>query len=288
MTENGNNLQKYIAIIIIALLVIAIGVGGYFYYNNFKELNLTKIELTNTKSDLAQSEEKAKNLSDSLDTEIYKNTLFSGQISDISNTVGKLDKLSKTDKELLQKYSKVYFLSENYVPESLTDIPSEFISEKGKEIQIHTKVLLYLTDLIKAAANDGINLKIISGYRSFGEQSTLKDSYAVTYGAGANKFSADQGYSEHQLGTALDFTTTELGSNFSDFEKVTAYKWLSDNAYKYGFILSYPKENTYYQFEPWHWRFVSRSLADMLHQENKYFYDVDQRTLDNYLINIFD
>jgi LAS superfamily LD-carboxypeptidase LdcB len=280
--------KRYIDIIVIALLVVVIGVGGYFYYNNFKELNLTKIELANTKSDLAQSEEKAKNLSDSLNTEIYKNTLFSGQINDISNTVGKLDKLSKTDKELLQKYSKIYFLNENYVPASLTEVPSEFIFEKDKEIQIHTKVLPYLTSLIKAAAFDGINLKIISGYRSFGEQITLKDNYTVTYGSGANKFSADQGYSEHQLGTTLDFTTVELGLDFTAFEKSNAYKWLSDNAYKYGFILSYPKGNTYYQFEPWHWRFVGKDLGLMLHEENKYFYDIDQRTLDNYLINIFD
>ena len=110
----------------------------------------------------------------------------------------------------------------------------------------------------------------------------------MSYGSGANSFSADQGYSEHQLGTAIDFTTLELGSDFSSFEKTDAYKWLLDNAYEYGFILSYPKDNTYYQFEPWHWRFVGKSLANTLHQENKNFYDVDQRTIDSYLISIFD
>ena len=288
MTEKGNNFRKYVTPIIISLLVITIGVGGYFFYNNFKELNLTKVELANTKSDLAQSEANAKNLSDSLNTEVYKNSLFSGQINAISNTVGQLDKLSKTDKELLQKYSKVYFLSENYVPESLTDIPTEFIYEKGKEIQIHTKVLPYLTDLMQKAKNAGINLKIISGYRSFGEQSSLKGAYTVTYGTGANKFSADQGYSEHQLGTALDFTTFELGSNFADFDKSDAYKWFLENAYKYGFIISYPKGNAYYQYEPWHWRFVGKQLAERLHEENQNFYDLDQRQIDTYLINIFD
>ena len=48
---------------------------------------------------------------------------------------------------------------------------------------------------------DGVDLLIISGFRSFNEQSNLKDNYKVVYGTGANKFSADQGYSEHQLGT---------------------------------------------------------------------------------------
>jgi D-alanyl-D-alanine carboxypeptidase len=174
------------------------------------------------------------------------------------------------------------------VPEDLTSIPPDYLYEKDKDIKMHTKAFSYLQSLIVAAEDNGINLRIISAYRSFGEQSALKNTYAVIYGSGANKFSADQGYSEHQLGTAIDFTTVKLGANFTAFEKSDAYKWLSENAYKYGFVVSYPKGNAYYQFEPWHWRFVGKSLANMLHEENKYFYDVDQRTIDNYLINIFD
>jgi D-alanyl-D-alanine carboxypeptidase len=110
----------------------------------------------------------------------------------------------------------------------------------------------------------------------------------MTYGTGANKFSADQGYSEHQLGTAVDFTTEELGADFSDFEDTDAYQWLLANAHRYGFILSYPKGNKYYIFEPWHWRFVGIRLAEELHATGKYFYDMDQRFIDNYLISIFD
>jgi D-alanyl-D-alanine carboxypeptidase len=113
--------------------------------------------------------------------------------------------------------------------------------------------------MLVVAENDGINLRIISAYRSFGSQSELKSSYLMTFGSGANKFSADQGYSEHQLGTALDFTTAELEANFINFDKTTAYQWLLNNAFKYGFILSYPEGNQYYQFEPWHWRFVGRA-----------------------------
>ena len=108
------------------------------------------------------------------------------------------------------------------------------------------------------------------------------------YGSGANSFSADQGYSEHQLGTTIDFTTEEIGASSSVFGKTTAYQWLLENAYKYGFILSYPEANKYYQFEPWHWRFVGRGLAEKLHQEGKNFYDLDQREIDEYLISFFD
>jgi len=295
MAKKSSDYQRYTLVIAIVLAIAGLSTGGYFYYQTAKgiiqsreELENTKIELAKTKSDLAQSEGKAKSLGESLATEKYRNSLFSGQISEIASTVGKLDKLSKTDKELLQKYSKIYFLNENYVPESLTPIPSEFLYEANKEMQIHTKVLPYLLDFLKAARNGGLDLKIISAYRSFGEQSVLKGAYTVDYGSGANIFSADQGYSEHQLGTTIDFTTASVGSTFSGFSKTKEYEWLIQNAYKYGFIISYPKENTYYQFEPWHWRFVGKSLADRLHGEGQYFYDLDQRTVDAYLINIFD
>jgi D-alanyl-D-alanine carboxypeptidase len=142
--------------------------------------------------------------------------------------------------------------------------------------------------MLLAARNAGHELRIISGYRSFHEQSSLKNAYTVTYGSGANSFSADQGYSEHQLGTTVDFTTSSLGSNFTKFDESKAFTWLKENAYKFGFILSYPERNGYYIYEPWHWRFVGVKLSAYLHTNNKHFYDLDQREIDSYLISIFD
>ena len=72
------------------------------------------------------------------------------------------------------------------------------------------------------------------------------------------------------------------------FEKTKSYDWLVKNAYKYGFIISYPKQNTFYQFEPWHWRFVGVELARKIHDEGKYFYEMDQRTINTFLANFFD
>ncbi|HYC34617.1 MAG TPA: D-alanyl-D-alanine carboxypeptidase family protein [Candidatus Paceibacterota bacterium] len=213
---------------------------------------------------------------------------ISDQFEDVQDTVDKLEKLSKTDKELLQKYSKVYFLNEHYVPSSLKEIDSEYVLNKTQKLQIHTKVNPFLEDMFDEAEDDGINLRIISAYRSFASQSSLKSNYKVYYGSGANAFSADQGFSEHQLGTTLDLTTDALGANFENFETTEAYKWLQNNAYKYGFVLSYPRGNAYYVFEPWHWRFVGTRLAKKLHNDKKFFYDLDQRDIDKYLISIFD
>ena len=142
---------------------------------------------------------------------------------------------------------------------------------------------------MRATRAEGIDISVLSGYRSFGTQASLKSQYSVTYGAGtSNKFSADQGYSEHQLGTTVDFTTKKTGEPLTGFDKTPAYEWLLQNAYRFGFILSYPKGNAYYVFEPWHWRFVGVYLATYLHDQNKYFYDMPKRDIDQYLINIFD
>ena len=104
----------------------------------------------------------------------------------------------------------------------------------------------------------------------------------------ANQFSADQGYSEHQLGTAVDLITTGTDGVLAGFDKKPAYAWMTANAYRYGFILSYPPDNTYYIFEPWHWRFVGVKLATDLHNQGIYFYQMDQRTIDTYLADFFD
>ena len=142
--------------------------------------------------------------------------------------------------------------------------------------------------MLKDASRDDIDLRIISAFRSFDEQSILKGQYTTIYGSGANTFSADQGYSEHQLGTTVDLSTSQLGNAFTSIDQTEAFKWLEDNAHKYGFILSYPQNNQYYQYEPWHWRFVGRDLARDLNRKNESFYDLDQREIDEYIVEFFD
>lgn len=232
-------------------------------------------DISTTKTQSAALEQKAS----SLET----------NISQISGTVGTLEKLSKTDPELLQKYSKVFFLSENYVPERLIDIPKEYLYSENRREQFEQRVWPFLKNMLDAAKQGGVTIYIKSAYRSFGEQKDLKSSYSVLYGAGtANQFSAEQGYSEHQLGTTIDLITTGLGGQLPGFEKTKSYEWMLANAERYGFTLSYPPGNAYYIFEPWHWRFVGVELAMRLKNEGRHFYDLDQREIDKYLVNILD
>jgi D-alanyl-D-alanine carboxypeptidase len=288
---------RYALFVFLGILILA-GFGGtaWFGYQEHREARALASDLASTTDALGASErarreaeDRSASLESSLAAVRRENASFSGQISSLASTVGTLDKLAKTDPELLAKYSKVYFLNENYVPSALGVIDPEFVNERGKTIEFHAKALPYLERLIEDAEEDGVSLKVISGYRSFTTQAQLKSSYRVTYGSGANAFSADQGYSEHQLGTALDFTTAKLGSDFSNgFDRTDGFAWLEKHAYKYGFILSYPAKNAYYQYEPWHWRFVGVDLARRLHDEGKNFYDLDQRAIDEYLVSLFD
>lgn len=200
-----------------------------------------------------------------------------------------LEDLAKLDPELLAKYSKVFFLNENYEPPKVVEIPAEYRSPEDRELSIRKEVLPFLKRLIEAAEDDGVEINVASAFRSFDQQAELKGQYTVTYGASsANAFSADQGYSEHQLGTTVDFTSPENGGGLSGFSRTEAFTWLEENAYRYGFILSYPEGNAYYVYEPWHWRFVGEDLARHLHKKDLNFYDLDQRDIDSYLGEIFD
>ncbi len=291
---------------LLGLTTIGLGGLGYYSYNQHQQIlllledrNYFLLEVASSSDRLATEITQASttisaltlerdDLLAKLTAEEAKNEAFARQINKISGTVGRLDKLSKTDEELLQKYSKVYFLSEHYVPAKLKLIDTDHLAPGRKEQYFHGDALPYLNRLIAAAKDDGIDLDVVSAYRSFETQAELKGAYLQTYGSGANTFSADQGYSEHQLGTAVDFSTPNLGGALDGFGKTEAYTWLRANAHRYGFVLSYPEGNAYYVYEPWHWRFVGEDLASDLKRADAHFYDWDQRKIDEYLIKIFD
>ncbi len=208
-------------------------------------------------------------------------------INTIQGGLNHIEKERAVDPELLQKYSRVYFLNEHYAPAGLLTIPAGFGSPSTTPREIESRALPFLTKLLADADAAGVRLRVLSSFRSFDDQSSLKKAYTVRYGTGANAFSADQGYSEHQLGTTVDFTMAETGT-LSGFDKTKGFAWLTEHAHRYGFILSYPKGNAYYVYEPWHWRFVGIALATALHDTSRHFYDLDQREIDSYRARMFD
>jgi D-alanyl-D-alanine carboxypeptidase len=243
--------------------------------------------LASTTELLRQSEEARETYKTRLEAKEDEVEALAKQVKKISGTVGVLDKLAKTDPELLMKYSKVYFLNEHYTPAKISKIDEQY-SAVTTDQYLESRVYDRLADMIKDAADDDAVIKVRSAYRSFEAQKNLKSAYSVSYGSGANTFSADQGYSEHQLGTTVDLTSPENSNQLAGFDGTKAFAWLQKNAHNYGFTLSYPKGNAYYIYEPWHWRYVGEDLASDLHKDGKFFYDLDQREIDKYLVNVFE
>jgi LAS superfamily LD-carboxypeptidase LdcB len=281
------------------LIVFIIFVGSYIYL--ITQVSRLKGEVvalegslaTTTRLFRADLDKLNASFQEALIREQHNATLLSErlkqEVKSVAGTVNTLERLSKTDPELLAKYSKVFFLNENYAPSRLTAIPDDYKYSTAKAVTVHSDIWAKLKQMIDDAKRDSVILYVSSGYRSFAEQKNLKSGYKITYGAGtANQFSAEQGYSEHQLGTAIDFTTIGVDGALDGFDKTKAYDWLRGNAHRYGFILSYPQNNQFYQFEPWHWRFVGVKLATDLYLANQYFYNWDQRKIDQYLANIFE
>lgn len=123
-----------------------------------------------------------------------------------------------------------------------------------------------LTALRDAARSAGRPLVIVSAYRSYAQQ-VLTFDYWVGIGgyAQALRTSARPGHSEHQLGTTIDFGDGSAAPwEYDDWAATPTGAWLAQHAAEFGFVMSYPKGKsavTCYDYEPWHYRWVGRSLA---------------------------
>lgn len=126
--------------------------------------------------------------------------------------------------------------------------------------QLTSEVQDALAVMQQAAAKDGLDLYVVSGYRSYDYQAQLYQNYCNRDGqAAADRYSARPGYSEHQTGLAFD-----LNSTSNSFAGTAEAKWLAAHAHEYGFIIRYPKGKesvTGYQYEPWHLRYLGTETA---------------------------
>jgi D-alanyl-D-alanine carboxypeptidase len=128
-------------------------------------------------------------------------------------------------------------------------------------------VLADLRAMASAARAAGARLAVQSGYRSYATQrSTFAYWSAVSGYAAALKSSARAGHSEHQLGTTVDFRSYGGSAPwyYADWGTSRAGAWLMQNAWRYGFVMSYPKGKssvTCYAYEPWHYRYIGRAMA---------------------------
>lgn len=143
--------------------------------------------------------------------------------------------------------NKTYHLPSNYDPK----VNKEAL-EALKEMQADCQAI-------------GLNIPLVSGYRSFETQKKLYGNYVKRDGEKiANTYSAKPGESEHQTGLSFD-----VGKVDSSFANTKEAKWIDENAYLYGFIVRYPKNKTNitgYIYEPWHIRYLGKKTAKMVYE----------------------
>ena len=140
-----------------------------------------------------------------------------------------------------------------------------------------------LEELFDGAAQEGIHLYAVSGYRSYSTQKAIFDRKRRERGERvANLSSAKAGYSEHQTGLAMDFEgESMLGQGLVEaIGESPEGIWVAQNCWKYGFILRYPKGKTKitgYIYEPWHVRYVGKEASQEIH-------DLGDITFEEYIL----
>ena len=171
----------------------------------------------------------------------------------------------------IEKINGIYYVNGILVANKTFDLPSSY-NPGGLLSEFQNN----FDNMQKDAANEGINLKIISGFRSYNSQKSIYNNYVARDGQdAADRYSARPGYSEHQTGLAADINSLDQA-----FENTKEGIWLNKNCYKYGFIIRYVKgkENiTGYMFEPWHIRYVGVDIAKQLYNNGNWI------TLEEYL-----
>ncbi len=164
------------------------------------------------------------------------------------------------------------FISADYVPS---------VSSINNRVQLRSDVTTIVSTMMADAKAQGVNLYVVSGYRSYARQTVLfnnKTNYYLAKGysrtdaeSHAQTIVQRPGSSDHQTGLAMDITDASYTGLTESQENTAGYKWLYANCAKYGFILRYPKgkeDVTGITYEPWHFRYVGVEAATFIMNNN--------------------
>lgn len=249
---------------IIILLIFIILPLSSCRENSNKELSDSNLAPVPSKEESRM--ELLKSMTLDLPEEIRKSIL-----TDIDGFTDQILLVLKLPDDTFIQADKQHFLDADYSPEDivmLTDYSEMTLSKNNHSLR---EVLISdLLHMIEDGRKEGLTLVISSTYRTYEYQDRLFKWNVEQNGLEtAERESARSGTSQHQLGTAIDF-----GTITDDYAFTPAGEWLLENAWKYGFSLSYPDgyENvTGYRYECWHFRYVTPAGTEL---QRKYFGDI--------------
>jgi D-alanyl-D-alanine carboxypeptidase len=169
--------------------------------------------------------------------------------------------------EIVIHINKTNSLPDDYIPDDLINI-SDGVKTMGIAC-LKQDVAPYLQKMFDDAGGQHISLAVTSSFRRPEVQSVLYKALLLIKGESVKNRIAEPLHSEHQLGTTVDLTGQSINYLGADdsFDGTQEDMWLRQNAYKYGFVLSYPKDKTLvtgYDYEPWHYRFIGVDIAKQI------------------------
>lgn len=187
-----------------------------------------------------------------------------------------LDGILSSDRELFLLVDKEHPLPREYEPKDLVSLNAYGIRTSRPTLLLRISAAQALSRMAEEARKEGIELLVSSAYRSFQYQSTVYKRVVQELGKeAADRESAKPGFSQHQLGTAVDF-----GSISDSFTGTPMERWLRRRAWEFGFSLSYPEgkeAETGYRYESWHYRFIGRDATRL---EREFFFGSQQKMLE--------
>lgn len=213
---------------------------------------------------------------------IKHDSAFSEEISEIIRNINEnedafiseIQALVENDADdLLTLIDKTHSVSKDFIPVDLVPlVKNDAYPISRTDLSLRICVEQALKEMALAARKDGISLLVSSTFRSYEYQDKLFQRWVAIDGLEeAERESARPGTSQHQLGTAIDF-----GSIDDDYADTKPGRWLTENADRFGFSLSFPKAYepiTGYRWECWHFRYIGNDAVAM---QKKWFNDVQQ------------
>ncbi|MEG0771158.1 MAG: M15 family metallopeptidase [Clostridia bacterium] len=251
---------------IIAFVVLMLIIGSMAIFFGCKK-NKDKEESSSSVSDASSNS----STSSQLDASSFDNDKTNSSSKETSSPNSANNNIAKDSFEL------VLVNKDNRLTK---DININLANFGGK--QFDSRIVPNMKRMFNDASKDGCSLAVVSAYRTLEYQTGLfnkKVNHLISSGFSkdnaiiqAEKLLAPPGASEHCTGLATDIVNSSYFNNHTslneDFEDTKEFKWLSENAHKYGFILRYPKDKvakTGYSYEPWHYRYVGNAAAESIY-----------------------
>ncbi len=258
--KQKNNKKKIILSIVAAICVFAAGIFAFMMFGD--SIELPKLPFGGGEESSSQSESipEESGESSSFEESEPESSVSSSSLPESSAAESESSGESSSE-EIIEvepegpAWYEILVNAENPLPEDYT-VETAAIDNEGHSVD--ARIYADLSAMIAAGESEGLDFIFYTAYRSVEKQKELYE---------AGKTTAAPGTSEHNSGLAVD-----IGSaTNADFLGSAEEAWLLEHAHEYGFILRYPKDKenvTGFTYEPWHFRYVGKTLAEHMIKNN--------------------